>query len=330
MVVIIPILLAALVISLLVTPVARAIAIRYGVVDRPGPRKVHLTPVPLLGGLAVYVAFSLAVLFFFKDIYSLAPEAWYQILGILGGVSLLVIVGLLDDHGLLHSQIKLFLAMPLSAIILAAGGVRIITWPFVDSFRSNPILFLFISFGLTVAWMVAITASFSIFDHMDGLCSGIAAVASVFFLILSIEHGQILVGGVAAAMLGATLGFLRWNFNPARIFLGDSGALLIGFIMAMLSIKVKFLGLPEIQSWMVPVLILGVPIFDTTLIVVSRIRRGLVPFASPGKDHAAHRLARIEASTLAGLVRREARRRGRGGRRPQNRKQEEDPRNSGC
>jgi len=292
-VVTLPIFLAALVIALLITPVARATAIRYGVVDCPGIHKVHLTPVPLLGGLAVYAAFALAVLFFFKDIYSLAPEAWSQILGILGGVTVLVVVGLLDDRGRLHSQIKLFLAMPLAAIILAAGGVRIITWPFVDSFRSNPILFLFISVGLTVAWMVAITASFSIFDHMDGLCSGIAAVASVFFLILSIEHGQILLGGLAAAMLGATLGFLCWNFNPARIFLGDSGALLIGFMMATLGIKVKFLGLPEIQSWMVPVLILGVPIFDTALIVASRIRRGLVPFASPGKDHAAHRLANV-------------------------------------
>ena len=293
MVVTIPIFLASLVIALVITPVARAVAIRYGMLDRPGARKVHLTPVPLLGGLAIYAAVVLTILFFFRDIYTTSPEAWYQILGILGGVTVLVVVGFLDDNGRLHSQIKLFLAMPLSAIILAAGGVRIITWPFVDSFRSNPILFLFISFGLTVAWMVAITASFSIFDHMDGLCSGIGAVASVFFLILSIEHGQILVGGLAAAMLGATLGFLRWNFNPARIFLGDSGALLIGFIMAMLSIKVKFLELPEIQSWMIPVLILGVPIFDTALIVVSRVRRGLVPFASPGKDHAAHRLANI-------------------------------------
>ena len=285
--------LAAFLISLALTPLARVVAIRYGVVDHPSARKVHLTAVPLLGGLAIYAAVVLAILFFFEDTSSRDPEAWHQILGIVGGFTVLLIVGLLDDRGGVRSQIKLFLAIPLSAIILAAGGVRVTTWPFVDSFKSDPILFLLISFGLTLGWVVAITAAFSIFDHMDGLCSGIAAVASVFFLILSVEHGQILVGGLAAAMLGATLGFLRWNFNPARIFLGDTGAMLIGFMMATLGIKVKFPELPEIQSWMLPVLILGVPIFDTALIMVSRIRRGLVPFASPGKDHTAHRLANL-------------------------------------
>lgn len=292
MLAILPILLAAVVISLMITPLVRAVAIRYGVVDRPNARKVHLTPVPLLGGLAIYAAVVLAILFFFGDVYSRAPEAGYQILGILGGTTVLVVVGVLDDYGRLHYQVKLFLAMPLSAIILAASGVRIIT-PFVDSFHSDPIPFLFISSGFTLVWVVAITAAFSILDHMDGLCSGIAAVASVFFLILSVQHGQVLVAVLAAAMLGATLGFLWSNFNPARIFLGDSGAMLIGFVMAILGIKVNFPGLSEIQSWMVPVLILGVPIFDTALVIVSRIRRGLVPFASPGKDHTAHRLASL-------------------------------------
>jgi UDP-GlcNAc:undecaprenyl-phosphate GlcNAc-1-phosphate transferase len=233
------------------------------------------------------------VLFFFWNIDSTPSESWYQILGIVGGAAVLVAAGFLDDYGRLHSQIKLFVAMPLATMFLAAGGVRIVTWPFVDSLREDPNLTLLISLSLTLVWVVGITASLSIFDHMDGLCSGIAAVASGFFLVSAVIHGQILVGVLAAAVLGSTLGFLFWNFNPARIFLGDSGALLMGFLMATLGLKVKFPDLSEIQSWMVPVLILGVPIFDTALIIVSRIRRGLLPFASPGKDHTAHRLANL-------------------------------------
>ena len=94
-------------------------------------------------------------------------------------------------------------------------------------------------------------------------------------------------------MLGATIGFLCYNFNPAQIFLGDAGAMFVGFMMATLSIKLRFPGLAEVQSWMIPVLILGVPIFDMALVTVSRVRRGLVPFSSPGKDHTAHRLANL-------------------------------------
>ncbi len=175
-------------------------------------------------------------------------------------------------------------------------------WFIVDSFKGDPILFLFVSFGLTLAWVVAITAAFSILDHMDGLCSGIAAMASIFFLILSVEQGQILVNALAAAILGGTLGFLRWNLNPARIFMGGCGAMLIGFIMATLGIKMEFPGLPETQSWMIPLLILGVPIFDTALVMVSRLRRRLVPFTAPGKDHTAHRLANLGLSHRGAVI----------------------------
>jgi UDP-GlcNAc:undecaprenyl-phosphate GlcNAc-1-phosphate transferase len=146
---------------------------------------------------------------------------------------------------------------------------------------------------LTVVWVVGITASFSILDHMDGLCAGIAAVASVSFAIIAYLNGQTFVATLAAAVLGAASGFLRWNFKPAKIFMGDGGAMFLGFLMATLALKLRLEHAAVLAGWLVPVLILGVTIFDTTLVTISRARRGLLPFATPGKDHAAHRLSNL-------------------------------------
>ena len=285
--------LAAFGTSFFLTPVARTVALRFGFIDQPETRKLHQNPIPLLGGLAIYLSVILAIMLFFNDIRSSSPRAWQEILGILGGASMLVTLGVLDDRGYLHPQIKLFMGMPLAALVLFWGGVRATAWPGAAAFQNQTDSFFVVSLVLTLLWVLSITASFSILDHMDGLCSGVAAIASGFFWILAAQHGQVLVGSFAAAMLGATLGFLRWNFNPARIFMGDSGALFIGFMMATLGIKLEFPELPTSQSWMIPVLILGIPIFDTSLVTVSRIRRRLIPFSSPGQDHTAHRLANL-------------------------------------
>jgi UDP-GlcNAc:undecaprenyl-phosphate GlcNAc-1-phosphate transferase len=144
---------------------------------------------------------------------------------------------------------------------------------------------------VTVFWIVGVTAAFSILDHMDGLCAGVAAIASAFFLLFGLLQDDVLLSSLAAATLGGALGFLKWNFKPARIFMGDGGAMFLGFMLATLGIKAG-LGSPR-MNWVVPVLVLAVPIFDTYLIIVSRLRRGLLPFSSPGKDHTAHRLANL-------------------------------------
>jgi UDP-GlcNAc:undecaprenyl-phosphate GlcNAc-1-phosphate transferase len=146
---------------------------------------------------------------------------------------------------------------------------------------------------LTIFWVVAITASFSIFDHMDGLCAGVAAIASFFFAVYAIWENQSMVVTLAAAVMGAALGFLIWNFKPAKIFMGDGGAMFLGFLMATLAAKMRFSNMHHRISWIVPLLILAVPIFDTTLVTISRSRRGLLPFATPGKDHASHRLTNL-------------------------------------
>ena len=273
----------ALFVSLLVTLPVRMLALRVGMVDLPGPRKVHLQPIPLLGGLAMYAGVVLGVLFLFTG------PARAQITGILTGATLIAAVGILDDRGLLHHQVKLFVGMPLAAGILLLSGIRAQVFSTVFAGRTGDLLDVL----LTIVWVVGITASFSILDHMDGLCAGVAAMASAFFALLAYLNGQTLVTVLAAAVLGAASGFLRWNFRPAKIFMGDGGAMFLGFLMATLGLKLRLVQSNVLSAWIIPVLVLGATIFDTTLVTISRSRRGLLPFASPGKDHAAHRLANI-------------------------------------
>src|ERR1700688_659050 len=267
--------------SLLLTVPVRALAIRVGMVDLPGPRKVHLKPIPMLGGLAMYLGVMIAVLIVFDG------PARAQSLGIVSGATLVAVVGFLDDRGWLHHQIKLFAGMPLAAVILLISGIHAQVFSLV--IRGS--LGYWLDAALTIVWVVGITASFSILDHMDGLCAGVAAMASVFFTMIAYLNGQTLVATLAASVLGAAAGFLRWNFNPAKIFMGDGGAMFLGFLMATLSLKLRMEGSSVAAGWLAPVLVLGVPIFDTMLVSISRSRRGLLPFATPGKDHAGHRLA---------------------------------------
>ncbi len=273
----------ALAASLALTVPVRALAIRVGMVDLPGPRKVHLKPIPLLGGLAIYGGVMIAILVAFDG------AARAQSIGIVTGATLVAAVGFLDDSGWLHHQIKLFAAMPLAAVILLATGIRAQVFSVLIGGATG----YWLDAALTIVWVVGITASFSILDHMDGLCAGVAAMASVFFAMLAYLNGQTLVTTLAAAVLGAAAGFLRYNFKPAKIFMGDGGAMLLGFLMATLALKLRLEHATNLAGWLAPVLILSATIFDTTLVTISRSRRGLLPFATPGKDHSAHRLANL-------------------------------------
>ena len=255
------------------TPIARKLAPRLGVMDQPSARKIHTRPMPRLGGVAIYLAFILALLIF-EDRHYIS-----QLVGILTGATLISFCGIWDDRWGLRPLLKLGVGQPLAALILIASGVRV-------SFLHHPVLNLLV----TVFWVVGITSALNLLDNMDGLSAGVATVASAFFLLLAAMNGQYLVGSLAAALLGACLGFLFYNFNPASIFMGDTGSMFIGFILAAVGIKLRFPGRMDVVTWMIPVVILGVPIFDTTLVVVSRLRRGLNPITHPGKDHLSHRL----------------------------------------
>jgi UDP-GlcNAc:undecaprenyl-phosphate GlcNAc-1-phosphate transferase len=273
---------SALVMAVGATPVARRLALRLGVIDQPNARKLHVNPIPLLGGVAIYGAF-IAALLLFGNRFRLQ-----ELLSILVGASLMSFLGLWDDRRSLSPLLKLA-GQILAASILVFTGVRIGTFPWE-----------WVNIVVTLGWVVVITNAMNLLDNMDGLSGGVGAAAAVYFMLLAAMNGQYLVGALSAGLLGACLGFLVYNFNPASIFMGDAGALFLGFILAAVGIKLRFPEGLEIVTWMVPVAILGLPLFDTALVIVSRLRRGLNPLTTPGKDHLSHRLVAL------GYTRREA------------------------
>jgi len=264
------------------TPLARRLALRAGFVDQPNARKLHTAPMPRLGGIAMYGAFIGALVLFADRFY--VP----QMIGILVGATWVSFLGLWDDRVGLSALLKLLGQIGGALILVIAGvSVELVAVPAVNV-------------AITVLWVVGITNAMNLLDNMDGLSGGVAAIAATFFLLIAALNGQYLVGVLSAALLGAALGFLVYNFNPARIFMGDAGSLFIGFVLAAVGIKLRFLHLPPTATWFIPILVLGLPIFDTTLVFVSRLRRGVNPLTTPGTDHTSHRLV------ARGLTRREA------------------------
>lgn len=274
----------ALAVAIIITPLARIAALRTGVVSMPRSRDIHIAPVPMLGGAAIYMAFVAALLFFGDRTYV------REVIGIFVGATLISLFGLADDRWELPAHIKIG-GQLLAGIVLLIGGTQVNLFPYD-----------WMNWLLTLVWVVGITNAVNFLDNMDGLSSGVATIAASFFLLLAAMNDprQVLVGAMAAALIGACLGFLRYNFNPASIFMGDTGSLFLGFILASLGIKLRFLSNTPLVTWMVPVCVLALPIFDTTLVVISRLRRGVNPFTTPGKDHISHRLVAL------GMNRREA------------------------
>ena len=275
--------LLALLVAAVVTPIVRRLALFTGTVDQPATRKIHPSPIPLLGGLAIYAGFALSLLWASDQTFLT------QLAGVLVGATLVSVIGVWDDRWGLSPWIKLAV-QGLAGVTLILSGVHVESapWPWLN-------------YALTLFWVVGITNALNLLDNMDGLSGGIAAIASAYFFMLAAFSGQYLVAPFAAALLGASLGFLRYNFRAgsASIFMGDGGSLFLGFVLAALAIKLRFANTPDI-TWLIPIIVLGVPIFDTTLVTVSRLRRGLNPLTTPGKDHISHRLVDL------GLTRREA------------------------
>ncbi len=264
--------LTALLLAAWGTPAARRVAPRLGFVDLPGARRVHQRPMPRLGGAVIYLA-AIVALLAFGERFKI-----HQAVGILLGASLVSFFGLWDDRRSLSPAVKLLGQFGAAGILLLTD-VRIGIFPYG-----------WLNVAATLLWVVGMTNAMNLLDNMDGLSGGVGAVAASFFLLLAAMNGQYLVGALSAALLGACIGFLVYNLNPASIFMGDAGALFLGFMLAAVGIKLRFPDNVDIVTWMVPVLILGVPIFDTALVVVSRLLRGLNPLTTPGQDHTSHRL----------------------------------------
>ncbi len=263
------------------TPLARKWGLGAGMVDQPDPaRKIHVRPTPRVGGVAIFLSTLVAAL--------LLRGAYRELTGILVGAALMSSLGLWDDRFSLRPGLKLLGQLVATGLLLVAGiQVRVFPWQAVN-------------LAVTVLWVVGITNAMNLLDNMDGLSGGIAAIAAAHFSLMCAFSGQYLVGALSVAVMAACLGFLVYNWNPATIFMGDSGSLFLGFTLAALGIKLRFPDNVPFVTWMIPLLVMGVPILDTTLVTASRLRRGLNPLTTPGRDHISHRL------TYAGFTRREA------------------------
>lgn len=267
------------------TPVTRFMAFRFGVLAQPSSRNIHKSPTPLMGGLAIYGAFLVAMLLFSPPLYLREFSA------VIAGTTWLTLVGFVDDRNGMQPLIKMS-AQIIAGLVLIAAGIQ------VRVFSTD-----LLNIPVTLLWIVGITNAINFQDNMDGLAAGITAIASIFFFVMALREELSLVSSLAAAMTGASVGFLVYNFNPATTFMGDMGSMVLGFILSVLALKLDFNVPAERQAvtWMVPVVVLGLPIFDTTLVTFTRLREGRSPMQG-GKDHSSHRLVSLGMGQRTAVV----------------------------
>src|SRR2546425_3311881 len=258
------------------TPLMRKAALQIGIVDRPdGKLKKQGDTVPYLGGIAVYTAFLFTV--------GILSDFGQETLGLLLSGSIALMVGLIDDFGVLTPYQKL-LGQMLAALVLVKSGIYI----------KLVVLPLWLAIPLTVLWILAVTNALNIIDMLDGLASGVAAIAAIAIAFANAMANRGPVAFLCIVLAGAIGGFLRYNFHPAKIYLGDAGSLFIGFMLAALSMNAGYTRM-NMLAVISPVLILGIPLFDLALVIWIRWRNG-IPVTKGSPDHFALRLRRCKLS----------------------------------
>ena len=271
----------AAVVSFASTPLVKTLAYKVGAIDVPKDnRRMHKVPIPRLGGLAIFLAFLLSVLVF--------AEIDRQMQGILLGAVMIVILGVMDD-------IMALKALPKLLVQIAAAGVAVYHGCVIQFF-SNPNVFSeityinlgWLSYPVTIIWIVAITNAVNFIDGLDGLAAGVSAISTAALTVIALMVAETNVAIILSALFGACLGFLPYNMNPAKIFMGDTGATFLGFMLATLSVTGLF-KMYAIISFAVPFLILGVPIFDICFAFLRRIAKGQSPMTAD-RGHFHHRL----------------------------------------
>jgi UDP-GlcNAc:undecaprenyl-phosphate/decaprenyl-phosphate GlcNAc-1-phosphate transferase len=251
-------------------PIARQAALKYGIVDAADGRLKHQRePVPYFGGLAIYLAFLMSLAFTF--------EFRHDVLGIILAGTIVVMLGLIDDFGVLTPWTKL-VGQLLAVFVLIKSGIRIEIAALPE----------WVDLTLTVFWMVGLINAFNLLDIMDGLSAGVGAVSASCLLVVALLQGDQTIAVMLVALLGSLLGFLKFNWYPARIYMGDTGAMFIGLLLGAMTMIERYPG-DHSLSLLTPVFIVGIPIFDTLFVMYIRYRRGLPIFwGSP--DHIAIRL----------------------------------------
>ena len=304
---------ASAVLGLLLTKLMIRVSHRIGIYDLPDGRKNHDDPVPYLGGAAIYLSFMcmIAIHMWLLNIFNgrleivtkVAEHLHYtaalgekpavlRALGIILGGTLVFAVGLIDDIRALRARVKLA-AQIAAGIILVSFGVRLQL--FIPS--------QFIASVVTVAWVVFIINAFNFMDNMDGLCAGVALIAACVFFLVVFPLNQTLTAAILLTIAGTLLGFLFYNFSPAKIFMGDSGAMFLGFILASLTVAGTFYMEDHMSPWglLTPIFVLSVPIFDTIGVVYLRFRAGL-PIHVGDNRHFSHRLVHLGMSKRDSVI----------------------------
>lgn len=299
----------ALIVAFFATPIARKIAFNSGAVNVPkDSRRVHKKPMALMGGLAIIAGFLLAVLYSFatKDLnvfldFLSKPKT----MGLLIGVLIIIILGIIDDIHPLRARVK-FPVQLLAAIVVVATGTRIvaISKPFQATVASVPsmmyVLGDILAFLISVFWIVGMTNAINLIDGLDGLAAGVSGIAALSLYIVAVIRSQDDIAIIAVSLVGAIFGFLPYNFNPAKIFMGDTGATFLGFVLATLSIEGTMKSVTAI-AMAIPILVLGLPIFDTAFAILRRILNGR-PIGEADRGHLHHRLLDMGISHRMSVV----------------------------
>ncbi len=293
----------AFLITVALVPLVMRVAKRTGFLDMPGPRKIHSYPVPYGGGLAVAAgallplgggllaawlitrghAFGLS-----EEIRSYAPgilSRARELATLVGGALVILILGLVDDRRKLTPGVKLLVQTCVAAGFVLGGERLSLFW---EGSRAGDIA----GGAVTVLWIVGMTNAFNLLDHMDGISAGVAGLSAAAFAIIAVMTGQLFVAAALLAVMGACAGFICFNFPPARIFLGDAGSLLIGYLLGTLTITFTFYEKGRgqaLHAYFVPFVVLAVPLFDTATVVAIRLARGK-PLFEGDRNHLAHRL----------------------------------------
>jgi len=272
----------SLVFSLVLTPIVRKAMLKLGILDMPNESRWHRQPVALMGGIAIFISFALVAL--------LRVELKREILVILFGGGIIFVLGLLDDLFGTHPRVK-FLVQAIVAFGVAYLGVA-----------SKVLPYSWLNIFLTVFWIVGLMNAINMLDNIDGLSSGITIIAALAILGLALQKGEASAALLCLALAGSCLGFLRYNFKPAKIFMGDCGSMFLGYMLATLAVLGGWQrSSPFVGTFLTPILILSVAIFDTTLVTILRLRHGKMPWQG-GRDHSSHRLVSILGGSEKGAV----------------------------
>lgn len=270
------------VLAYFLTPFVKRFAHRVGAIDVPKDnRRMHKTPIPRMGGLAIFIAFLCAMLIF--------ADFTEQLLSILLGATIIVVLGIFDDILALGAKLKFVVQIVAAAIPVCAGGLKIEMFTNLNPFSADPYFNLGIfAIPVTVIWIVGITNAVNLIDGLDGLAVGVSSIAALTMLAVGLLTNDIAVAVAMAALTGGCIGFMPYNINPAKIFMGDTGSTFLGYMLATMSIQGMF-KFYAVISFAVPFLILGLPIFDTAFAITRRVLSGRSPM-SPDRGHVHHRL----------------------------------------